>query len=266
MIFKIEYIKSQVIENSPFAIDRPEGSYRFIFFHFISQVTIELNHEIINANPGTIILYSPNAPQKFYVDKNRLNHDYIDFQVMDDQFFKMIKFPLNTVLQPKMSSYITKMVQEINAEKSSGEVGNSYLVEAKVIELFVNISRKLNHRNIINSEIYTEEIKRKFEEVRLSMYQKPDNFSVSKLAKSLSFSLSRFNILYKKYFGITPIKDLTNARITRVEELLKSGYSTKVIVKKIGFSSEEYFYRWFKKHFNVTKEEFIGEVTHDQTY
>ena len=89
------------------------------------------------------------------------------------------------------------------------------------------------------------------------MYQSPDNSTVNNLAKSLGFSLSRFNTLYKAFFGITPIKDLTKARVTRVEELINNGYSTKEIIKRIGFSSEEYYYRWFKKQFKKTTEDYI---------
>lgn len=32
MIFKIEYLEANAIESAPFKIDRPEGSYRYIFF------------------------------------------------------------------------------------------------------------------------------------------------------------------------------------------------------------------------------------------
>ena len=33
--------------------------------------------------------------------------------------------------------------------------------------------------------------------------------------------------------------------------------STKEIIKTIGFSSDEYFYRWFKKHFKTTKNKYV---------
>ena len=52
---KIEYLGSNIIENHPFKIDRPEGSYRYIFFHFISKVIIEIDGQIIEANPGSCI-------------------------------------------------------------------------------------------------------------------------------------------------------------------------------------------------------------------
>ena len=100
---------------------------------------------------------------------------------MDETFFKNIKFPLNTLLQPKMSNYISQKIEEIVKEKVSDEVGNTYIIESKMIELFVSIARKINHRNRINSEIYTTEIKNKFESIRLKMYQSPDNSTVNEL-------------------------------------------------------------------------------------
>ena len=257
MILKVEYCSTNVIENAPFMIDRPEGSYRYIFFHFTSLVSIIINNEVLIAQPGTCILYSPKEAQKFFVDKNRLNHDYLDFIVEDESFFKKINFPLNTPFNPKDSEYITNTIEIISEEKGSNKLGNQYISETKAIELFINLSRKLHHRKAFGQENYSNTLKLKFEKIRLDMYQMPDQVKVSSLAKTLGFSLSRFNELYKEYFITTPIIDLTNARISRVDDLIKEGYSTKEIIKKIGFSSDEYFYRWFKKHFKMTKDEYV---------
>lgn len=256
-MFRIEYVVPNALENAPFTIDRPEGSYRYLFFHFSSSVTIEINGEKIEAEPGTCILYTPNEKQLFYVTVNRLNHDYIDFTCDTKEFFSDIHFPLNTPFNPKCSSWITEKIKEIQTEKNCDELGILYKEESLMIDLFLTLSRKIHHRNSRYSEKYTDEIKHNFEQIRLEMYQTPDCFSVSDLANRLGFSLPRFNELYKTYFGTTPIKDLTKARISRVKDLLREGDSTKEIIKKIGFASEEYFYRWFKKHFNMTKEEYM---------
>ena len=88
------------------------------------------------------------------------------------------------------------------------------------------------------------------------MYQCPDNIEVSTLVNQLGFSPSRFNYLYKKFFNVSPINDLTIARKLRVKEMIENNMSTKEIIKAIGFESEEYFYRWFKKEFNMTKNEY----------
>ena len=109
MILKVEYCAANIIENAPFKIDRPEGSYRYIFFHFTSQVTLVINNEEVIAHPGTCILYTPNEAQKFYVEKNRLNHDYIDFILFDESFLKKINFKkwFKTILGYKKSRTFT---------------------------------------------------------------------------------------------------------------------------------------------------------------
>lgn len=263
-MFEIEHLIPAAIENFPFTIDRPEGSFRHIFFHFISPVTIEIDDKKIECNPGTVILYTPGTRQKFYVERNRLNHDYIDFTIDDPDFFKNVNFPLNTPLTPKMSNFISQIVNEIAAERKNGGFGSSYLIDAKMIELFVGIVRKIHRPSSQSTVRYNEELKTRFENTRLAMYQNPDFVSVSSLAKSLGFSLPRFNELYKTYFQTTPIKDLTKARVSRVKDLLESGASTKEIILKIGFSSEEYFYRWFKKNFGMTKEQYLKSLRGDE--
>ena len=258
MIFTLEYCEVNAIENAPFKIERPDGSYRHIFFHFTSQVTIKVNNEDIICSPGTCILFEPKVFQNFYVEKNRLNHDYIDFTLENPNFFKELNFPLNTPFNPKCSKEINDTIEQIYKEKYSHELGASYRCQSLMIELFVAISRKFHSRKMYANERYTNIQKTKFEEIRLSIYQAPDQLKVSSIAKIMGFSISRFNDLYKKYFNCTPIDDLTQARIHRVKELIDEGYTTKEIIKTLGFSSDEYFYRWFKKHFKTTKNKYIS--------
>lgn len=262
-MFKIEYVSKQAIENPPFKIDRREGSYRYIFFHFISAVNIVIDNKVIQAEPGTCILYTPNVKQLFYVEDNRLNHDFIDFVIDDPTFFNEIHLPLNIPFKPKCSPYISEKMALIIKEKNSDELGHSYMLDSLLLELFTTLSRKMHHHSIHYSDRYKTNLKLQFENLRLEIYQKPDNCSISSIASDMGFSLPRFNSLYKSYFDTTPIKDLTKARISRVEELLKNGSNTQEIIKRIGFSSEEYFYRWFKKNFNMTKEQYLKEIKDD---
>ena len=263
MLFQIDYTAPEAIENPPFMIDRPDGSFRYIFFHFISEVVIDIDGVETILEPGSCILYTPKTKQKFYVVNNRLNHDFIDFTTSDPSFFEKIKFPLNTPFNPKLSQLITSTIREVREEKRKADLGTEYILDSKIATLFVTISRKINYRLRVNSDVYTENIKFQFDNIRLSIYEHPDRQSVSSLAKSSGFSLPRFNALYKTYFGTTPIHDLTKARVSRVDELVKNGLSTREIVRRIGFSSQEYFYRWFKRYFHMTKEEYIRKISQE---
>lgn len=260
MLFQIEYCATKITENAPFKIDRPDGSYRYIFFHFTSQVIMTLKGENIIIQPGTCILYSPQEAQKFYVEKSRLNHDFVDFICNDDSFFKKINFPVNIPFNPKDSNYISETINSILNERTETKLGHEYMEDVILTNFLVTLSRKYHHRKKYNFQQYNASLKSRFEQLRLDMYQLPDDIKVSLLAKKMGFSISRFNELYKLFFNTTPINDLTHARISRVDDLIKEGYSTKEIIKKIGFVSEEYFYRWFKKNFKTTKDNYVKKL------
>ncbi len=260
MIFTLQYSGVNVIENAPFKIERPDGSFRHIFFHFTSQVIIKIKNQDIVCTPGTCILFEPGVYQHFYVESNRLNHDYMDFILDEPTFFNDINFPLNTPFNIKDSKTINEMIHKIIGEKENTNIGTNYITQALMIELFIHIARKYHYKKTYSNDKYQNIQKNQFESVRLSIYQSPDELKISNIAKEMGFSISRFNELYKRYFNTTPLQDLTQSRISRVEELIKDGYSTKEIIKIIGFSSDEYFYRWFKKHFKSTKKEFINDI------
>lgn len=256
MYFDIEYCNRNATENAPFKIERENGMNRHLFFYFSSQVIIKIYDEIIECPPGTCILYEPTMYQYFYVEKNRLNHDYIDFTLNEPNFFKEINFPVNRPFNLKNTDNISKTIAEIVDEKNGVEIGNKYKCELLLMKLFIDISRAYHHRKTYSNEKFIEVQREKFEQMRLNMYKSPDQIKVSSLAKQMGYSLARFTELYKKYFGCSPIEDLTKARILRVKLLLEEGTKTKEIIKLLGFSGEEYFYRWFKKNFKMTINEY----------
>ena len=261
MYFNIEYCNVNATENPPFKIERENGMNRHLFFHFSSQVVIKIYDEIITCPPGTCILYEPTMYQYFYVEKNRLNHDYIDFALNVPDFFKEINFPINKPFNLKDSNRVSELISQIVDEKNNFELGNKYRCDMLMIELFIYISRSYHHRKTYSNERFVEIQKTQFEKIRLDMYKSPDLLSVSSIAKKMGYSLARFTELYKKYFGCTPIEDLTEARKLRVKLLLEEGTKTKEIIRLLGFSGEEYFYRWFKKNFNMTITEYKEKLT-----
>jgi AraC-like DNA-binding protein len=259
MIFKLDYFGYQAIEKAPFEIHRPEGSARYIFFHFNSSVKIVINDKCIDAPPGSCIIYEPRVPQHFFVERVNLNHDYLDFTCLNGLFFKEIRFPLNTILSPMMSSYISSIIEKIHSESNSNRLGSEYMIDSLMKTLFVSISRKL-HNFTFSSIEYERTLQRKFEKIRLELYHDPGLFTVTKMASKLDFSLSHFGSLYKKFFNTTPVSDLTNARIAFIKNANLSALSMYDISTKLGFESIEYFYRWFKQKFETTPSEYFKKT------
>ena len=82
------------------------------------------------------------------------------------------------------------------------------------------------------------------------MFEDPSK-KIDYFAAKTGFSVRRFQQYYKQFFEVVPSSDLNIARITRAKECLKNGESFSVIAEKVGFSSTEYFVRWFVKNTGI---------------
>jgi AraC-like DNA-binding protein len=80
---------------------------------------------------------------------------------------------------------------------------------------------------------------------------------VNALASRAKYSLSRFCVLYKQFFSVTPIEELLDARIEKARALLEYGHKSVTEVAELcGFSSIHYFSRKFKKKTGVSPSEY----------
>lgn len=73
------------------------------------------------------------------------------------------------------------------------------------------------------------------------------DIDLSALARRLGYSYGVFSSLFHEYTGLTPHQYWLNLKINRAKTLLVSGKSVKEVSFALGFESEFYFSRLFKK-------------------
>lgn len=80
-----------------------------------------------------------------------------------------------------------------------------------------------------------------------------ENFSVEDLAQNAGLSRSMLHRKLKRLTGKSYIDLITEIRLTKAKELLENDVATaSEIAYQVGFSDPNYFYKVFKKHFNVS--------------
>ena len=83
------------------------------------------------------------------------------------------------------------------------------------------------------------------------------DLSVEKICKENALSRTYFNKLFKKTYGLTPIKYITNQRIKKAIFLLHNDtYTNEEIAYLCGFGNTKYFYVTFKKTTGKTTKEY----------
>ena len=77
------------------------------------------------------------------------------------------------------------------------------------------------------------------------------------MAKKVNLSESHFFVLYKKFYGITPVADLINARINNAKNmLLFKNMLIDDIASELGYNNTTHFIRQFKSFVGITPSQY----------
>lgn len=238
-------------ENAGFYIDRKYGRDDFTFLHFHNSVEIVKNGKKIKTLPHSVILYSPKEPQ-YFSSKEMLVHDWFHFKGnFSNIVFENFKF--NEILYPKSFDFITKIVSEMENEFFNNRQNREEILEIKIKELLIKIDRSIGEgkkdRNNISTD--TEE---QFRNFRYELFSSLDaRWTVSDMAKKLGFSESRFFVLYKTIFGISPTADLINAKMNSAKNMLSfKDEKIENIATRLGYQNVTHFIRQFKSNVGVS--------------
>lgn len=74
-----------------------------------------------------------------------------------------------------------------------------------------------------------------------------DPIKVEDMARRAGLSVSRFNVLFKQYFDMTPYQYLMKLRIEHAEGLLREGVSMQKVSEYCGFTDVHHLSKTFKK-------------------
>lgn len=246
VIFQINSIRHEWRERKGFRLLREKGTEDYVFIHFISAADIVIDGRAIHAEPHSCIIYPPYSYHEFYTEDKELNHDWIHFLPPDDSSLDRFGLSVNTLYSPKDTGFITPMISTMELEFLNRPMLWELHTDGLMICLFSLLGREVILKDSKLS-IYRED-KEKFDSLRLELRNNPSaKWCVEDMAASLSLSRSRFSVLYRLFYDISPIDDLIDSRIERAKYLLSiSNMSVNAVSEELGYGAMEHFIRQFK--------------------
>ncbi len=244
-------IKSLWPEKEDFFVYRKNIGDQYIFVHMLSEGELRIDGKWRHVDKGACFITSPFREQGVRACGVPVLHDW--FHLAGDNAGEILKkygIETDTVYYPRDGGAITHGIREAELAFLSNEPYAKELAALLTEVLFVHIGNAL----AADAPKESPYLYHRFTELRsetLLHYDTPR--SVNEMARSLSLSPSRFHRLYKGYFGVSPARDIQNARIEHAKLLLlQDGISVTEAAERLGYSNVYHFIRQFKEHTGIT--------------
>lgn len=262
---KLAMLKAMWPERKGFSIYRRSTKEEWIFVHFLSDAEAWIDGDWRPAPKNSWIIWRAYGEQGVRSLDTDLLHDWFHL-VGDDVGAILEKYGIEAgrLYMPQNDSFITHDIWDIELEKHKKAIFSGDICMRLIEILFARLSRDL--LGVAPKE--SPYLYQKFTELRSHIMLHYDSApSVPEMAASLSLSTSRFHRLYKNYFGISPAKDLQNARVEHARILLlQEGISVSEVAERAGYASVYHFIRQFKAKVGMTPGEYKQkEAPHRRT-
>ena len=252
----IRNIRHDWPQKAGFNLCFPDGISQYTFLHFLTPVEINIGGTFVHAHAGACILYEPRAP-KHYFSKGPLLSNWFRADASMRSLLEQYQIPVNCILYPKDTTYISDMFRAIEHEFFSDLPHRDTLINAYITEFVIRFSRSLNETTATTSLDKKE--RTKLRELRREVLSRPEEkWNIAKMSSMLSLSVPRFHTVYKAMFGTSPMRDVIDARVDLAKSLLLTNESMPLleVAEILGYNDQYHFIRQFKSVTGITPGEY----------
>ena len=248
-------IKSLWPEKEDFSVYRTDTGEEYIFVHMCSAGEMIVDGKWRAVEKGACLISSPHAVQGVRARGGAVLHDWFLLRGENvGEILGQYGIKTDTLYYPRDDSFVTHDVREAELAQMGASPYAKELAALLIEVLFAHIGNALAQ----NAPKESPYLYRRFRELRsdiLLHYDTPR--PVGEMAAALSLSPSRFHRLYKGYFGVSPARDVQNARTEHAKLLLlQEGISVTDAAERLGYGNVYHFIRQFKERVGVTPGEY----------
>lgn len=240
-----------------FYVDRPYGKNDYLLILLKSPAIFTISGKDIAFPENTIYIYDIDTPQYYRaMEGTTFLHDWIHFLFEKDEldFFKSLEIPFNTPIYCSDTINLSFLIKCISSEKYSVNRHKTESVNCFMKLLFYKLSESIQN----NEPTVTDSNYELLSTIKNGIYNKPyERKTVEEAARDVRMSVSGFQHLYKKTFGISFVNDMINSRIEYAKwHLIQTDMSIKDISDICGYNNQTHFFRQFKSITKTTPQEY----------
>ncbi|HEY3329079.1 MAG TPA: AraC family transcriptional regulator [Capsulimonadaceae bacterium] len=242
-----------------FSVKRPNRQGTWLLMCFRTPFFVLTAGGVETGNPGDVILHDPTFQEhhgSVSSDGDGFRNDWIHMQGSGVNYVvDRYGIPTNSRIETGQPDFLEKQLRQIDHERVTGADYWEDAVADGVVSMLRAVARQVPDAFSPQDTSRGESSHRStFVEIRRMVLASPEqDWSVKMLASNAGLGENRFAVLYKAFFGKSPMDDVISARMTRAQTLLLNSDATiDAIAYQCGLTDGPYLSRLFKKRFNVT--------------
>lgn len=255
MDFSLTRVGYDYSHPKEFLINRPKGTDDFLLLFFVTPVKIFLNHAFVTVNENSFIIYTPLTPHIYGNSDKGFTNDFVHFTGSDvKSLLTELDLPLNTVFTVSNHDFVRPFINNLESEFLERKRCWERTSQGLFLSNMVDLSRAYHNDRNYSLNPYKSELFKEFKIARVKILSSCENpWNVSEMAKLIGMSRTRFSVLYKEFFNVSPKDDLITARIRRAKYLLSSNtMSVSDVAFTVGYDNIYHFNRQFKEIVGVS--------------
>jgi AraC-like DNA-binding protein len=245
-------------ESPDFEAFSPTGrqdDYLLILFH----TKICFSHDGKNyfkVGKNGLIIYSPFHLHAYKSDDEQFINSFMAFKC-DKEYIQSFKFPLNYIFNvtDAEAQHIFDILDRISFILNTDyELSERQKIPTMINDLFVFIGNCYANY-LSHAESNTKFVL--FSNIRESMIKDPINITLKEMVEKSGYTPNYFRIMYKKFFGVNPVKDRNAHLVKVIKDMLETtDFSLDAIAERCGIESAPYLIKLFKSFEKITPHQY----------
>jgi AraC family transcriptional regulator of arabinose operon len=238
--------------NKPFTTHNKKARLDYyIMYISVGELEFEIGGEKKTARPGDFVIFPPKYRYKYSnLTGNEISYYYVHFTgSYAEALLSVLSF---STLPGMYSAGYSEPAAQGFSRLFSAFSEESELTDVKAAAALQDILISLS--DSYKSKDKTAALSRSVSHIK-AFYT--TQISVGELAALEGLSVSRYNTLFKKYTGTSPIKYITSLRIKHAATLLSStNLDVKTVGELVGYEDNHFFSKTFKSNTGISPLEY----------
>ena len=249
-MFKIRHCIVDYLHKKNYRIDRPQGLEDYTVLLFKQPLTVWCQGSPVRTEGCTVLIYDRETPQLYYSDEGDYLHDGVHFSGDELPWLvSSLGLPMGYPIPVTGVQTLSFIFRDIRACFSQPAPHAAEMLDLYLRILLFRIADSRKPENSVTGPYYEQLV-----QIRQRLYAYPaEQLSVEQQCERLLISPSRFQHLYKEYFGTSYVRDRINGRLELARQLLaQTDDPVASIAEQCGYENSEHFLRQFKKENGIS--------------